>query len=44
MLTAVFLVTDFVAGAVAAGLITGVLACMIAALWFVVPLTQRRDR
>jgi Family of unknown function (DUF6328) len=44
VLTAVFLVTDFVAGAVAAGLITGVLGCMLAALWFVVPLTQRRDR
>jgi Family of unknown function (DUF6328) len=44
VLTAVLLVTDFVVGAIAAGLITAVLACMIAALWFVVPLTQRRDR
>src|ERR1700761_1719190 len=43
VLIAVLLVTDFVVGAVAAGLITGVLACMIAVLWFVVPLTQRRD-
>jgi hypothetical protein len=44
VLTAVLLVTDFVVGAIAAGLITAVLACMIAALWFAVPLTQRRDR
>ena len=44
VLIAVLLVTDFVAGAVAAGLITGVLACMIVVMWFVVPLTQRRDR
>jgi Family of unknown function (DUF6328) len=44
VLIAVLLVTDFVVGAVAAGLITGVLACMIAVLWFVVPLTQRRER
>ena len=44
VLLAVLLVTDFVVGATAAGLITAVLACMIAALWFVVPLTQRRDR
>ena len=44
VLMAVLLVTDFVAGAVAAGLVTTVLACMLAVLWFVVPLTQRRDR
>ena len=44
VLSAVLLVTDFVAGAVAAGLITAVLACLIAALWFVVPLAERRDR
>ncbi len=44
VLIAVLLVTDFTVGGVAAGLITAVLACMIAALWFVVPLTQRRDR
>ena len=44
VLLAVLLVTDFVVGATAAGLITAVLACMIAALWFIVPLTQRRDR
>jgi len=44
VLSAVLLVSDFVAGAVAAGLITAVLACMIAVLWFAVPLTQRRDR
>ena len=44
VLIAVLLVTDFVVGAVAAGLITAVLAVMIAALWFVVPLTERRER
>jgi hypothetical protein len=44
VLIAVLLVMDFVAGAVAAGLVTAVLACMLAVLWFVVPLTQRRDR
>ena len=44
VLSAMLLVSDFVAGAVAASLITAVLACMIAVLWFAVPLTQRRDR
>jgi O-antigen/teichoic acid export membrane protein len=44
VLIAVLLVTDFVVGAVAAGLITAVLACMIAVLWFAVPLTERRER
>jgi hypothetical protein len=44
VLIAVLLVTDFVAGAVAAGLITAVLACLLAVLWFAVPLTQRRGR
>jgi hypothetical protein len=44
VLMAVLLVTDFVAGAVAAGLITAVLACMLGVLWFAVPLAQRRDR
>jgi len=44
VLIAVLFVTDFVAGAVAAGLITAVLGCMLAVLWFAVPLTQRRER
>jgi len=44
VLMAVLFVTDFVAGAVAAGVITAVLACMLGVLWFVVPLTQRRER
>jgi hypothetical protein len=44
VLIAVLLVTDFVAGALAAGVITAVLACMLVVLWFAVPLTQRRDR
>jgi hypothetical protein len=44
VLIAVLLVTDFVVGAVAAGLITGVLACLLATLWFIVPLTERRER
>jgi hypothetical protein len=37
----VLLVTDFVAGTLAATLITAVLACLIAALWFAVPLASR---
>lgn len=44
VLMAVLLVTDFVAGAVAAGVITAVLACMLGVLWFAVPLAQRRER
>ena len=44
VLIAVLFVMDFVAGAVAAGLVTAVLAGMLVVLWFVVPLTQRRDR
>ena len=44
VLMAVLFVTDFVAGAVTAGLITAVLGCMLAVLWFAVPLAQRRDR
>ena len=44
VLIAVLLVMDFVAGPVAAGVITALLACMLASLWFIVPLTRRRDR
>jgi hypothetical protein len=44
VLVAVLLVTDFVAGALPAALITAVLACMLAGLWFAVPLTHRRGR
>lgn len=44
VLTAVLLVTEFVAGALPAAVITAGLACMLCALWFAVPLTQRRDR
>ena len=44
VLTSVLLITDYVAGAVAAGLITAVLACMITVLWFAVPLTRRQER
>jgi len=44
VLMAVLLVTDFVVGTVFAILITAVLACMIAVLWFAVPLSRRRDR
>jgi Family of unknown function (DUF6328) len=44
VLAAVLLVTDFVAGALPAALITAVLGCAIAGLWFAVPLAHRRDR
>ena len=44
VLSAVLLITDYVAGAVAGGLITAALACMIAVLWFAVPLTRRQER
>jgi hypothetical protein len=44
VLASVLLVTDFVAGTLAAAVITAALACMIAVLWFAVPLTQRRER
>ena len=44
VLAAVLLITDYVAGAVAGGLITAAFACMIAVLWFAVPLTRRQER
>jgi O-antigen/teichoic acid export membrane protein len=44
VLAAVLLLTDYVAGAVAGALITAALACMIAVLWFAVPLTRRQER
>jgi len=44
VLTAVLLVTEFVAGAVAGAVITAALACMLGGLWFAVPLAHRRDR
>jgi hypothetical protein len=44
VLVSVLLVTDFVVGALPAALITAVLACMIAVLWFAVPLSHRRGR
>ena len=44
VLVAVLLVMDFVAGTLPAVLITAVLACMLAGLWFAVPLAHRRGR
>ena len=44
VLSAVLLLTDYVAGPVAGGLITAALACMIAVLWFAVPLSRRMGR
>ena len=44
VLVAVLLVTDYVAGALPGALITGLLACMLAWLWFAVPLTRRQER
>ena len=42
VLTAVLLVTSYVAGALPAALITGLVACMLVGLWFVFPLARRR--
>lgn len=42
VLAAVLLVTWYVAGALAGGLITAVLGVMIGGLWFAVPLVSRR--
>lgn len=44
VLTAVLLVTSYVAGWLAAGLITGVAAFMFAGLWFGFPLVRRREQ
>jgi Family of unknown function (DUF6328) len=44
ILTAVLLVTSYVAGALPAALITAVATCMFAGLWFVFPLGARRER
>jgi len=41
VLTAVLLVTSYVAGALPAALITAVVACMLVGLWFAAPLTRR---
>jgi hypothetical protein len=43
VLTAVLLVTSYVAGALPAGLITALVACMLAGLWFAAPLARRAD-
>ena len=43
VLVTVLLVTDFVAGMLPATLITGLLACMIAMLWFAIPLVRRQE-
>jgi hypothetical protein len=44
VLTAVYLVTGYVGGSLPAALITALMACMVVALWFAVPLARRRDR
>jgi Family of unknown function (DUF6328) len=44
VLVAVLLVTDYVAGTLPAALITALVACMVAVLWCVVPLTRREER
>jgi uncharacterized protein DUF6328 len=41
VLLAVLLVTDYVAGALTAALITAVMACLLGGLWFAVPLSHR---
>jgi hypothetical protein len=44
VLTAVLLVTSVVAGVLPGALITAVMACMLASLWFVLPLRRREDK
>jgi hypothetical protein len=44
MLAAVLLVTWYVAGALAGGLITAVIGVMLGGLWFAVPLVSRREQ
>ena len=44
VLAAVLLVTWYVAGALAGGLITAVMGVMVGGLWFAVPLVSRYDR
>ena len=44
VLLAVLMVTDYVAGAVAAGLIAALGACVIGGLWYALPLARRRRR
>lgn len=44
VLTAVLLVTSVVAGVLPGALITAVMACMLAGLWFVLPLRRREDK
>jgi uncharacterized membrane protein YedE/YeeE len=44
VLAAVLLVTWYVAGALAGGLITAVIGVMLFGLWFTVPLVSRYDR
>jgi hypothetical protein len=41
VLTAVLLVTSYVAGALPAALITALVACMLVGLWFALPLSRR---
>ena len=44
VLVAVLLVTDYVAGALPAALITAVLACLVTGLWYAMPLARRHAR
>jgi len=44
VLTAVLLVTGYVAGALTGALITGLAGVMLCALWFALPLTRRARR
>lgn len=44
VLVAVYLVTSYVTSGLPAALITGLLACMVAGLWFAAPLARRRER
>jgi hypothetical protein len=43
VLTAVLLVTSYVAGPLPAGLITALVACMLVGVWFALPLARREE-
>jgi hypothetical protein len=44
VLSAVLLLTWYVAGALSGGLVTALIGVVIVALWFAVPLVSRRDQ
>jgi hypothetical protein len=43
VLVAVLLVTDYVAGPLPAALITAFVACVLGGVWYLMPITRRRE-